>query len=46
MDIDDLIERLIRIRENHGSLEVVLEDDPGWYKEPQWEVKDDMLVLK
>ena len=46
MDIDDLIERLIRIRESHGSLEVILEDEPDWYKEPEWDVKDDMLVLK
>lgn len=44
MNIDDLIERLIRIREEHGILPVAIKDPQG-LKEPEWEVSEDILVL-
>lgn len=44
MDIDDLIERLIRIREEHGILPVAIKNPQG-LKEPEWEVSESILVL-
>lgn len=44
MNIDDLIERLIRIRETHGVLPVAVKDVSG-LKEPEWNVEDDILIL-
>lgn len=49
MDIDDLIERLIRIREDHGCLPVAVKDPlcpPSGLKEPDWKVDDGILILE